>query len=67
MQEESEETARKRQAQECTPLLPRLGILADSSSVPVSAVVAAAAADRPILPSVQHDSEAEVGDKRPAP
>jgi len=44
-----------------------MGIPAHSSSVPVSAVGAAAAQQSLILPSVQHDSEAEVGEKRPAP
>ena len=42
-------------------------IPAHSSSVPVSAVGAAAAQQSLILPSVQHDSEATVGEKRPAP
>ena len=41
-----------------------MDLLADSSSVRISAVVAAAAAESPILPSVQHNSEAEEGDKR---
>jgi len=44
-----------------------MGIPAHSSSVPVSAVGAAAAQQSLILPSVQHDSEATVGEKRPAP
>ena len=44
-----------------------MGIPAHSSSVPVSAVGAAAAQESRILPTVQHDSQAEVGDKRPAP
>ena len=43
-----------------------MGIPAHSSSVPVSAMGAAAAQQSLILPSVQHDSEAEVGEKRPA-
>ena len=44
-----------------------MGIPAHSSSVTVSAVGAAAAQQSLILPSVQHDSEAAVGEKRPAP
>jgi len=40
-----------------------MGLLDDSSSVPISALVPAAAAESPILPSVQYDSEAEEGDK----
>jgi len=44
-----------------------MGIPAHSSSVPVSAVGAAAAQQSLILPSVQHDSEAEVVKKRLAP
>ena len=35
--------------------------------MPVSAVGAAAAQQSLILPSVQHDSEAKVGEERPAP
>jgi len=42
-------------------------IPAHSSSVPVSAVGAAAAKQSLILPSVHHDSETAVGEKRPAP
>jgi len=44
-----------------------MGIPAHSSSVPVSAVGAAVAQQSLILPSVKHDSEAEVGEKRLAP
>ena len=49
------------------PEAKNMGIPAHSSSVPVSAVGAAAAQQSLILPSVQHDSEAKVGQKRSAP
>jgi len=44
-----------------------MGIPAHSSRVPVSTVGAAAAQQNLILPSVQHDSEAAVGEKCLAP
>ena len=44
-----------------------LGIPVHSSSVVLSAVGDAAAQQSLILPSVQHDSEVAVGEKRPAP
>jgi len=44
-----------------------MGIPAHSSSVPVSTVGAGVAQQSLILPSVQHDSEPEVGEKRLAP
>ena len=58
-----EETARKKQAQAWGAALlvsaQNMDIPAHSSSVPVSAVGAAAAQQSLILPTVQHDSEAE--------
>ena len=66
-----EQTARNKQAEAWGPALSvfaqNMGIPAHSSSVPVSAVGAAAAQQSLILPSVQHDSEAAVTEKRPAP
>ena len=61
-----EQTARNKQAALLVSAQ-NMGIPAHSSIVPVSAVGAAAAQQSLILPSVQHDSEAEVGAKRPAP
>ena len=66
-----EQTARKKQAEAWGVALlvsaQNMGIPAHSSSVPVSAVGAGVAQQSLILPSVQYDSEAEVGEKRPAP
>eukprot|EP00277_Geminigera_cryophila_P047890 CAMPEP_0173064908 /NCGR_PEP_ID=MMETSP1102-20130122/5289_1 /TAXON_ID=49646 /ORGANISM="Geminigera sp., Strain Caron Lab Isolate" /LENGTH=191 /DNA_ID=CAMNT_0013932051 /DNA_START=11 /DNA_END=582 /DNA_ORIENTATION=+ len=66
-----EQTARNKQAEAWGAALlvsaQNMDIPAHSSSVPVSAVGAAAAQQSLILPSVQHDSEAAVGEKRPAP
>ena len=66
-----EEKARKKQAQAWGAALlvsaQNIGIPAHSSGVPVSAVGAAVAQQSPILPTVQHDSEAEAGDQRLAP
>jgi len=61
------ETGRKKQAEAWGAALlvsaQNMGIPVHSSSVSVSAVGAAAAQQSLILPSVQHDSEAEVGEK----
>ena len=66
-----EQTARKKQAEAWGVALlvsaQNMGIPAHSSSVPVSAVGAGVAQQSLILPFVQHDSEAKVGEKRPAP
>ena len=66
-----EETAREKQVQAWGAALlvsaQNMGLPAHSTSVPVSSVGAAAAQQSPILPTVQHDSEAELRDKRPAP
>jgi len=66
-----EETGRKKQAEAWGAALlvsaQNMVIPAHSSSVPVSAVGAAAAQQSLILLSVQHDSEAKVGEKRLAP
>ena len=62
------ETARKKPSEAWeAALLVSAQNMAHSSSVPVSAVGAAAAQQSLILPSVQHDSEAKVGQKRSAP
>ena len=61
-----EQTARNKQAEAWGLALlvsvQNMGIPAYSSSVPVSAVGAAAAQQSLILPSVQHDSEAALGE-----
>jgi len=66
-----EQTARNKQAEARGLALlvsaQNMGIPAHSSSVPVSTVGAAAAQLSFILPFVQHDSEAAVGEKCPAP
>jgi len=66
-----EETTRKKQVETWGEALLvsalNMGIPAHSSSVPVSAVGAAAAQQNLILPSVQHDSEAKVDKNRLAP
>ena len=66
-----EQTAYSKQAEAWGPALlvsaQNMGIPAHSCSVPVSTVEAAAAQQSLILPSVQHDSETAVGEKRPAP
>jgi len=65
-----DEKGRKKQAEAWGAALlvsaQNMGIPAHLSSLPVSAVGATAAQQSLILPSVQHDSEAEVGEKRPA-
>ena len=66
-----EQTARNKQAEAWGPTLlvsaQNMGIPDHSSSVPVSDVGVATAQQNLILPSVQHDSETAVGEKRLAP
>ena len=66
-----EHTARNKQAEAWGAALlvsaQNMGIPGHSYSVPVSVIGTAAAHQSLILPSVQHDSEVAVGEKRPAP